>query len=229
MATQSLVAQAPYLPGFHGFPCVFPCFQYTTCRQRWHTLQDQPPSTHRAALRWQSTPAYLIHHRRNQRRQALCSGFWGIFFTGQLGSTADCMGKRAPVWAMEPKPVGALWLGWTNCSTLSQSPRTTLRPKLKSAVIFFCFKSNWENPLRFKGFCTKKLQYSKSCPTKVCLAKISCKTAARRPCFITSNGLILLPTTRGSYLRQDLPKTWICSALREVSAQASAVCDTIGP
>ena len=105
-------------------------------------------------------------------------------FTGQLGSTADCMGKRAPVWAMEPKPVGALWLGWTNCSTLSQSPGTTLRPKLKSAGFFFCFKSNWENPLRFKGFCTKKLQYSKSCPTKVCLAKISCKTAARRPCLL---------------------------------------------
>ena len=184
MATQSLVAQAPYLPGFHGVPTCVSMFPIQNLSLFRCALQDQPPSTHRAALQWQSTPAYLIHHRRNQMRQALCCGFWGIFFTGQLGSTADCVGKKAPVWAMEPKPVGALWLGWTNCSTLSQSPGTTLRPKLKSAVIFFCFKSNWENPLRFRGFCTKKLQYSKSCPTKVCLAKISCKTAARRPCLL---------------------------------------------
>lgn len=59
-----------------------------------------------------------------------------------------------------------------------------------------------------KAFLQKKLQYSKSLPHESLPGKnfsCSCKEAV----FITSNGLNLLPTTRGSYLRQDdLPKTW---------------------
>ena len=96
-------------------------------------------------------------------------------FTGQLGSTADCMGKRAPVWAMEPKPVGALWLGWTNCSTLSQSPGTTLRPKLKSAGFFFASNQIEKTPCVSKAFVQKNYSTVNLAPRKSAWQKFRVK------------------------------------------------------
>lgn len=116
---------------------------------------------------------------------------------------------------MEPKPVGALWLGWTNCSTLSQSPGTTLRPKLKSAVIFFASNQIEKTPCVSEAFVQKNYSTVNLAPRKSAWQKFRVKqlqggrvyyfqwskSATHNPWIVSSTGssqnLDLLSAPRG--------------------------------